>query len=282
MRRWAFGSARRSIWPCGRRAARSPRPSGWRRARSRTWSRCGWASRRRSSRFGARLEYYPGLRFKLDPTGSWTPALVEELAATGAVGDARPQGRVSRHARRQPARRQPLPARGRRLPRCLDRGSRPRVSRSRRGPGPVPGRDAGLGTGDLLQRRRCRGTAVPAQDAEREAFALRLRSASSSPPTTTRRANGIGVYGGGQFELGPGRGQIEYLASMFGPEHPNDVARSASMPARPGPAWSPARSHPRSTRPALPLGLIAGSRRLARLGTLRAGRCWSSGSSRGR
>ena len=35
---------------------------------------------------------------------------------------------------------------------------------------------------------------------------------------------GIGAYGGGQFELGPGRGQIQYLASLFHPATPNDVA----------------------------------------------------------
>ena len=32
------------------------------------------------------------------------------------------------------------------------------------------------------------------------------------------------MYGGGQFELGVGRGQIQYLASLFHPESPNDVA----------------------------------------------------------
>jgi hypothetical protein len=37
-------------------------------------------------------------------------------------------------------------------------------------------------------------------------------------------ANGIGMYGGGQFELGPGRGQIQYLASLFHADAPNDVA----------------------------------------------------------
>jgi hypothetical protein len=37
----------------------------------------------------------------------------------------------------------------------------------------------------------------------------------------------IGLYGGGQFELGPGRGQIQYLASLFHPDGPNDVAPSA-------------------------------------------------------
>ena len=35
---------------------------------------------------------------------------------------------------------------------------------------------------------------------------------------------GIGTYGGGQFELGPGRGQIQLLAALFHPEAPNDVA----------------------------------------------------------
>ena len=61
---------------------------------------------------------------------------------------------------------------------------------------------------------------------------------------------GIGLYGGGQFELGPGRGQIQYLASLFHPE-----ARTTSPPA---PTTSPSRrlgsrgahSSPRRTRSA--------------------------------
>jgi hypothetical protein len=39
-------------------------------------------------------------------------------------------------------------------------------------------------------------------------------------------AEGIAVYGGGQHELGPGRGQIQMLASLFHPRAPNDVAPS--------------------------------------------------------
>ena len=35
---------------------------------------------------------------------------------------------------------------------------------------------------------------------------------------------GIEIYGGGQFELGPGRRQIQHLASLFHPDGPNDVA----------------------------------------------------------
>jgi hypothetical protein len=35
---------------------------------------------------------------------------------------------------------------------------------------------------------------------------------------------GIVAYGGGMFELGPGRGQLQYLASLFHPDGPNDLA----------------------------------------------------------
>ncbi len=37
-------------------------------------------------------------------------------------------------------------------------------------------------------------------------------------------ARGIALYGGGQFELGPGRDQIQCLASLFHADAPNDVA----------------------------------------------------------
>jgi L-alanine-DL-glutamate epimerase-like enolase superfamily enzyme len=40
-------------------------------------------------------------------------------------------------------------------------------------------------------------------------------------------AHGIALYGGGQTELGVGRGQIQYLAALFHPGGPNDVAPSA-------------------------------------------------------
>jgi hypothetical protein len=37
-------------------------------------------------------------------------------------------------------------------------------------------------------------------------------------------STGISAYGGGMFELGPGRGQLQYLASLFHPDGPNDLA----------------------------------------------------------
>jgi hypothetical protein len=52
---------------------------------------------------------------------------------------------------------------------------------------------------------------------------------------------GIRMYGGGQFELGPGRRQIQRLASLFYAEGPNDVAPSEYNEggARPGLPTSP-------------------------------------------
>jgi hypothetical protein len=49
------------------------------------------------------------------------------------------------------------------------------------------------------------------------------------------------MYGGGQFELGPGRTQIQKLASVFYADGPNDVAPREynEGPARPGLARSP-------------------------------------------
>lgn len=48
-------------------------------------------------------------------------------------------------------------------------------------------------------------------------------------------ARGIALYGGGFFELGVGRGQIQYLASLFHPDGPNDVAPRGYHPAHPRP-----------------------------------------------
>ncbi len=41
------------------------------------------------------------------------------------------------------------------------------------------------------------------------------------------REHDIALYGGGQYELGPGRDQIQTLASIFHPDAPNDVAPAA-------------------------------------------------------
>ncbi|MGE4425859.1 MAG: hypothetical protein AB7G37_05325 [Solirubrobacteraceae bacterium] len=49
-----------------------------------------------------------------------------------------------------------------------------------------------------------------------------LRELSAVYAACTER--GIGTYAGGQFELGPGRGQAQLLAALFHPDGPNDLA----------------------------------------------------------
>jgi hypothetical protein len=48
-------------------------------------------------------------------------------------------------------------------------------------------------------------------------------------------AEGIEMYGGGQHELGPGRAQIQLLASLFHPRGPNDVAPAGYNEPEPSP-----------------------------------------------
>ena len=69
--------------------------------------------------------------------------------------------------------------------------------------------------------------------------------------------HGIQRYGGGQFELGVGRGQIQYLASIFHPDTPNDVAPGGYNDVEPGgrPALEPAPG--RGASDGLPLGVDA-------------------------
>ena len=75
-------------------------------------------------------------------------------------------------------------------------------------------------------------------------------------------AHGIAVYGGGQYELGPGRGQAQYLAALFHPDAPNDLAPAGfddpapppdvpcpPMTVTPAPAGFAASVEPRASGP---------------------------------
>ncbi len=48
-------------------------------------------------------------------------------------------------------------------------------------------------------------------------------------------AQGIPMYGGGQFELGPGRRQAQLFAALFHADAPNDLAPAVYHDAEPGP-----------------------------------------------
>ena len=167
------------------------------------------------------LGVYPTTRFKLDPTTDWTEELVDELAALDAVEIL------------------DLKAAYRGTP--VDQPPDPRLYRLVAEAFP----EAVIEDPDLVDpateevlrphHDRVSWDAVihSVQDIEALSFPprtlnikpSRFGSLSTLLETYDYCANeGIRLYGGGQFELGVGRGQIQYLASLFHPDGPNDVA----------------------------------------------------------
>ncbi len=169
-----------------------------------------------------RLELYPGLRFKLDPTSSWDERLIAELVDTGAVDSVDFKGLYSGSIVDQPA--DPVLYR--------------RVAEAFPGawiedPALTPETDAVLAP----YRDRFSWDALihSIEDIESLPYPPRMVNIKPSRLGGLRNlldaydycaARGIGNYGGGQFELGVGRGQNQYLASLFHPDAPNDVAPS--------------------------------------------------------
>jgi L-alanine-DL-glutamate epimerase-like enolase superfamily enzyme len=169
------------------------------------------------------LDIYPKLRVKLDPTPTWDDALVNELVETGAVDTLDFKGAYKGTPVDQPG----------------DPTLYARVALA------FP--DAWLEDPDLnddtdpvLEPHRARVTwdapIHSVADIEGLPFPPRTLNFKPSRFGSVRHLfeaydycaeNGIGMYGGGQFELGPGRGQIQYLASLFHPDSPNDVAPAA-------------------------------------------------------
>ena len=167
-----------------------------------------------------RLERYPTLRFKLDPTNSWDAGLVAELAATGAIDSVDLKG----HYRGT----------------VVDVEADPELYRLVAEGFP----DAWIedpylddATDEVLRPHRDRITwdapIHSVADVEALPFPPRMVNVKPSRFGSLQgllegyewlAERGIGAYGGGQFELGPGRGQIQYLASLFHPDTPNDVA----------------------------------------------------------
>ena len=214
-RRWAWESAALdlALRQAGRSLAdavgREPRPVRF-VASPRTVTVPGW------------LELYPGLRFKLDPVSAWDDGQAGELAATGAVDVLDLKGAY----RGTPVDQPPDPD----LYRLV----------AERFP------DAWIEDPNLVDDEECAAILEPHRD--RVTWDAVLHSVADIeelpfPPRTINvkpsrfgsvrelfavyehcEARGIGMYGGGQFELGPGRGQIQYLASLFHPDGSNDVA----------------------------------------------------------
>ncbi len=178
-----------------------------------------------------RLERYPTLRFKLDPTVSWDEALIVDLVATGAVDSVDFKGLYEGTIVDQPA--DPL---------LYERVLAAFPNAWIEDPKLTPEID------ELLREHRERITwdanIHSIADIEQLPFAPRMVNLKPSRlggikplfdayDYTAER--GIGAYGGGQFELGPGRGQIQYLASLFHPDTPNDTSPAGFHVADPPP-----------------------------------------------
>jgi hypothetical protein len=169
----------------------------------------------------ARLTVNPGLRFKLDPTNDWSDELIAALAETGAVDSLDLKGFYK----------------GTPVDVITDPVLYAKLIET------FP--DAWLEDPDVTDETR------PILDpvSERVTWDAPIHSIADieampwSPPKTVNvkpsrfgpisnlfatydycEERGIGAYGGGQTELGQGRGQIQYLATIFHPDTPNDVA----------------------------------------------------------
>jgi len=168
----------------------------------------------------ARLMLYPSLRFKLDATESWTESLVAELAATGAVAS------VDFKAYDED-----LPVDGAVDPELYRRVAEGLPDGWLEDPALTPQTEGALEP----HLFRITWDAPICSVADIAGLSVRPRCVHVEPSRFGTlpglldaydhlAAEGIGAYGGGQLELGPGRGQIQYLASLFHPDAPNDVA----------------------------------------------------------
>ena len=177
-----------------------------------------------------RLEIAPGLQFKLDPTADWTDSIVAELAATGAVesvdfkalyvgSDVDQKGGPDLYERVIAA-----------LPNALIED---------------PG-IADPAIDELLKPHRDRITwdapihgisdieALPFKPKMVNVKPSRLGGLRSLLDTYDYcEQRGIGMYGGGQFELGLGRTQNQLLAAVFHAENPNDLSPTGWNAAEP-------------------------------------------------
>jgi hypothetical protein len=162
---------------------------------------------------------YPGVRFKLDPDRDWTDDMVAQLSDAGVVDTTDFKG-IYRGAFGMP----PDPELYTRIATAFpeawleDPALTPDTSRA-------------------LESHRDRITwdAGVHEWSDVEALPFRPRCLNSKPSRfgSVKRLfdfydgcerEGIALYGGGQFELGAGRAQIQLLASLFHPDAPNDVA----------------------------------------------------------
>ncbi|TML30510.1 MAG: hypothetical protein E6G30_02980 [Actinobacteria bacterium] len=179
-----------------------------------------------------RTEHYPGLRFKLDPTSSWDDALVAELAASGAVDSLDFKSFYTGTIVDQPT----DPALYRRVVDAFPDAwlEDPDVHDPETSEILAPHHDRITWDAPIHTVADIEALPFPPRMVNLKPSRLGgLRTVCEAVDHCAER--GIGAYGGGQFELGPGRGQIQYLASVFHPDTPNDVAPTGFHRAPPPP-----------------------------------------------
>jgi hypothetical protein len=167
-----------------------------------------------------RLELYPTLRFKLDPTSDWDEDLVAQLAETGAIDSVDLKGAYKGTVVDQP----PDP----RLYRLVAEGFPDAWIED---PALTPETEPVLAP----HHDRITWDAPIHSVADIEALPFPPRTINIKPSRFGSiealfdtydylAEKNMGAYGGGQFELGVGRRQNQYLASLFHPDAPNDLA----------------------------------------------------------
>jgi L-alanine-DL-glutamate epimerase-like enolase superfamily enzyme len=233
-RRWAFESAALdlALRQAGRSLAdvlgREPQP-------------VRFVSSTRAASLDPWLELYPALRFKLDPTPDWTEEFTAALAARGVVDVVDLKGQYRGTVVDQP----PDEVLYRRVAEAFPEAWI-------EDPNLTPETDEVLGP----HRDRITWDAPIHSwaDAESLPFPPRCLNVKPSRFGTLERLlefydgcekSGITLYGGGQFELGVGRGQIQYLASLFSADGPNDVAPGGYNDPEPRPGLETSPLEPR-------------------------------------
>jgi L-alanine-DL-glutamate epimerase-like enolase superfamily enzyme len=192
-----------------------------------------------------RLTRSPGVRFKLDAEATWSPQLIDEVAATGAVDTIDFKGQYGLKVEDPEA-----------LAALYDRVLEAFPDAYLEDPHDLP--EIALRLGDHLERVSYDAPIRSAEDIGATPLAACVVNVKPSRIGSLRQLFQVyarcarerrPMYGGGMGELGVGRGQIELLAALFHADAPNDVAPSAyNEDDPPGclPA-SPLAPHPEAT-----------------------------------
>jgi hypothetical protein len=242
-RRWAFESAALDL--ALRQAGMSLGDAVGRPARSVSFVvSMGLGTPLSTDRFDAWRALYPRLKFKLDANVDWTDDLVARLEGTGAIDSIDLKGQYRGTVVDTP----PDPDLYRRVAEGLPRAwlEDPALTDE---------------TLPVLEPHRDRVTwdAIIHSVEDIDALQWPPRTVNVKPSRFASverlfatydycEQHGIGAYGGGQWELGPGRRQIQLLASIFHPDTPNDVApREYNLEPQAGLPESPLTVEPRAT-----------------------------------